>query len=108
MVRHVVPLDRELVARRGCFVGGEELRDAKHLFESVHVVAWCYQKVLEDPMGPARGQIDVLNVSGRLTIQNSADEKPDGFVKACLIILHLDDAALLREVVFTTLRQAVF
>ena len=38
VVRHVVPLDRELVARRQRLAGGEELRDAKHLLKSVRVV----------------------------------------------------------------------
>ena len=33
-------------------------------------------------MVPALGQIDVLDISGRLTIQNSADEKSHGSVKA--------------------------
>jgi hypothetical protein len=37
-------------------------------------------------MVPARGQIDVLDVPGRLTIQNSADEELHGSVKALLAV----------------------
>ncbi len=33
-------------------------------------------------MVPARGQIDALDVPGRLTIQNSADKELHGLVKA--------------------------
>ena len=54
-------------------------------------------------MVPTRCQIDILDVSGRLTIQNSADKEPDCSLK---IILRVDgDVVALvvageREVVF--------
>ena len=41
-------------------------------------------------------------------MQNSADEELDGFVKACLVVLRLDDASLLREVVFHHLAPGSF
>ncbi len=62
MVCHVIPLDRELVARRRHLAGGEELHDAKHLLKSARVVAQRRQKILKDPVVSARGQIDVLEV----------------------------------------------
>ncbi len=59
-------------------------------------------------MVPAQGQIDVLHVLRRLTIQYSADEKPNGFIKANIVIFSLDDAALLGEVVFGHLTPGSF
>jgi hypothetical protein len=39
MVRHVVPLQRELIARGGLLAGGQLLGDAKHLLKTSRVVA---------------------------------------------------------------------
>jgi hypothetical protein len=54
-------------------------------------------------MVPARCQIDVLDISGYLTIQNSADKEPDGSLKIVLCV-DRDVVALVvaggREVVF--------
>jgi hypothetical protein len=50
-------------------------------------------------MVSARGQVDVLDVSGRLTIKNSADENTHGFIKASFVVLGFDDGGLVREVV---------
>ena len=66
------------------------------------------QQIFDDPVVPARSQIDVLHVPRRLTIQNSADEKPNGFIKASLIVLRFDNAALLGEVVFHHLTHGSF
>ncbi len=52
-----------------------------------------------DLVVPARGQIDILDVSGRLTIENSTDKKPNGSMKARFIVLRFDDGALVGEVV---------
>ena len=43
-----------------------------------------------DFLAPFAGQIDVLYVTRHLTIQNSADEKPNGFNKASLILNNAD------------------
>jgi hypothetical protein len=59
-------------------------------------------------MVPARGQIDVLDVPGRLTFQNSADKNPYGFVKASFVVLGLKDIPLLRKVVFHHLAPGNF
>jgi hypothetical protein len=48
---------------------------------------------------PARGQIDVLDVSGRLTIEDCADKEPNGSIKAHFVVLRFDDGALVGEVV---------
>ncbi len=57
-------------------------------------------------MVPAQRQIDILDISGRLTIQNSADEEPDSFLKVVLCV-DRDVAALVvaggREVAFNHL-----
>ncbi len=97
MVRHVAPLDCELVARQRRLAGGEELRDAEHLLKSARMVARRRQEIFYDPMVPARGQIAVLYIARSLTIQNSADEKPNGFIKASLVVLHLNDALSLES-----------
>jgi hypothetical protein len=94
VLRHIVPLHRELFARRRRLAVGEE-----HLLETTHVVAWRRQQVLLDLVVPVRGQIDILDVSGRLTIENSTDNKPNGSMKARFIVLRFDDGALVGEVV---------
>jgi hypothetical protein len=55
VVRHVVPLHRELFARWWRFAGGEEFRDAEHLLKTARVVARCRQQVLPDLVVPAWG-----------------------------------------------------
>ncbi len=84
MVRHVIPLERELLSGGRQFAGRKELRDAEHLLKSARVVPRRRQKILEDLMVPAEGQIDVLHVLGRLTIDNSADKKLRGLFKGGL------------------------
>ncbi len=86
MVRHIVPLQRELIARGGLLARGKFLGDAKHLLETSRVVARRRHKIFDDLMVPARGQIDVLDVPGRLTIKNSADEELHGSVKALFAV----------------------
>ncbi len=108
MVHHVVPLDRGLVTRRQHLARGEEFCDAEHLLKSTRVVVQRRQQIFYDPVVPTRGQIDVLHVVRHLTIQNCADKKSNGFIKASLVILHLDDAALLREVVLDHLSPGSF
>jgi hypothetical protein len=99
MVRHIVPLHRELFARRWRLARGKEFRDAEHLLETACVVAQRRQQVLSDLVVPARGQIDILDVSGRLTIKNSADKNAHGSIKAGFVVLGFDDGALVGEVV---------
>ncbi len=75
------------------------LRDVKLLFKMARVVVRRCKTVLQDRMVPALGQIDVLDISGRLTIKNSADKNAHGFIKAGFVILGFES--------LTTSRQAV-
>ena len=84
--RHVEPLQRELIARGELLARGKFLGDAQHLLKTSRVVARRRHKILNDLMVPARGQIDVLDVPGRLTIQNSADEELHGSIKALFAV----------------------
>jgi hypothetical protein len=105
VVRHIVPLNHELFARRWHLAREEEFRDAEHLLKMARVVAWHRQQVLPDLVVPARGQIDILDVSGHLTIKDSADKNVHGLMKAGFVFFN--DGGLIREVVLTTLCQAV-
>jgi hypothetical protein len=105
VVRHIVPLHRELFARRWRLAGGEELRDAEHLFKTARVVARRRQQILPDLVVPAWGQIDVLDVSGHLTIKDCADEEAHGAMEALFVFF---DDSLVREVVFQDLSPGSF
>ena len=82
MVLHIVLLNRELIARQRRLALGKELCDAEHLLKSARMVARCRQKILFDLAVPTRCQRDILDVSRRLTIQNSADKELHGFCEA--------------------------
>ncbi len=95
VVLHIVPLNRKLFAQRWHLTKGEEFRDAEHLLKTARVVAWHHQQVLLDLVVLAWGQIDVLDVSGRLTIEDSADKNAHGLMKAGFVFFN--DGGLIGE-----------
>ncbi len=111
VVHHVIALQGKLLTRWQCLTWGEELRDGEHLFVPTRMVAWHHQKILQDPMIPARHWIDVLDVLGRLVVQNRADKKLHGFLEVSLSVKG-DVAVLLvdagREVIFHHLAPGSF
>jgi len=70
VVRHVVPVQRELFARRLLLAGGELLRDAEHLFVAPRVLARRRQEILDDAMVAPGCEVDVLFVSGRVAVED--------------------------------------
>jgi hypothetical protein len=87
VVRHVVPLQRELFARRLLLAGGELLRDAEHLFVAPRVLARRRQEILDDAMVAPGCEVDVLFVSGRVAVEDRADEVRNGFEKGFFELL---------------------
>jgi hypothetical protein len=106
VVRHIVPLHRELFARQWHLARGEEFRDAEHLLKTARVVARRRQQVLPDLVVPARGQIDVLDILGHLTIEDGAGEEAHGAMETLFVFF--DDGGLVGEVVFQDLLPGSF
>jgi hypothetical protein len=70
------------------------------------MVARRHQQVLPDLVVPARGQIDVLDISGHLTIKDCADEEAHGAMETLFVFF--DDGGLVGEVVFQDLSPGSF
>ncbi len=68
MVRHIVPLEYELLARGRRLTRRKILGNAEHLLESPCVIRRRRQKIFDDLMVAAWRHIDVLHISGHLTI----------------------------------------
>jgi hypothetical protein len=69
------------------------------------VVARRRQQILPDLVVPAWGQIDVLDVSGHLTIKDCADEEAHSAMEALFVFF---DDGLVGEVVFQDLSPGSF
>ena len=82
VVCHIIPLQRELFARRLLLAGGELLCDARHLFEAPRVLTWWRQEVLGDPIVSPGRQVHILLVSHGITVENGANEAVDSSEEA--------------------------
>ena len=78
----------------------------EHLFKTACVVARRRQQILPDLVIPTWGQIDVLDVSGHLTIKDCADEEAHGAMETLFVFF--DDGGLIGEVVFQDLLPGSF